>query len=270
MKRIPRLSPLFFVASLFFFKVQGQNEINPIITAENKIIVQVTIDKKESQGPLEHTISIVQFPKVLQDNAPIPFEVRYQNKSSEVFYLHIVHTGPTISTISMVRGATTPIPIRPDGPENSPHTTFKDQLPQETSKYSFGEGDHKITFALKSTHEITSPSLSQKQTDFSISLSSEEKIHAHDRDSISIFPNPFINKVVFDFNASSISIKDATTPFHLTIYDENGALIDQMEKKLQKDSKFEYHFNAPVKGRFYYVITSNTGQKVDSGILIKN
>ena len=162
------LSSLLFVFLLSFSKVQAQNEINSVSKPENKIIVQVDIVKTELQGSWSHTISIIQFPKVLRDNMPLPLEVRYQNKSPEVFYLHIDHLGSTILTIPHIRGATTPIPIRPDGPGSSVLTTVEDQLPQEISRYSFGAGDHKIVFNLRSTEDITSPSHAQEQTDFTV------------------------------------------------------------------------------------------------------
>lgn len=240
------------------------NPTSPI--TEDKIIVNVTINVG-IQGLPVHTVQVVQSPSHLISNDPLPFEMHYENHSSTPYYLHIDHLGSEVQSESQNSGGVQPVRVPPNGTGNSVSQIIHDQLPQEAARYLFGSGDHKLTFRLLDTDNTENLGhIARDQISFSINLLPIIYSHSTSSD-LSIYPNPFINDVTFGFTDITPQLKD--TFITISIYDQNGRIQDQLKKDITSSSKIVYQNNSLPKGRYYYTITSEKGQKIDSGILLK-
>lgn len=257
----------FLIMTLYFSTVQAQINPNPIPNTEDKIIIQVSIDIVP-QGLLAYTVNVVQFPNTLTTNDPIPIEVHYENKSFSDFYLHVDHLGFVVDNENQVSGATRPIPIPADDDDENPNTNgiIEDVLPQKTSRYLFGLGDHKLTFRLLQTKEDEPGYLAQDQANFSIHFSSDTYFQTQGNNTLA-YPNPFVDEITFDLTEIESPFKNKIVT--ITLYDQKGMVQDNVKKNLLPNSKIIYPTNTLPKGRYYYTITSGKNKRIDAGILIK-
>lgn len=257
---------LFSVLLISTYLNQIKAQINPTSPiTEDKIIVNITIDIG-IQGLSAHTVQVVQSPSFLTTNDPLPLEVHYENHSSTPYYLHIDHLGSEVQSESQNSGGVQPVRVPPNGTGNSVSQIIHDQIPQEAARYLFGSGDHKLTFRLLDTDDTENLGhIARDQISFSINL-----LPIYSRSQVTnslVYPNPFISDITFDFTDITPQLKG--TSVTISIYDQNGRIRDQFKKDITSSSKIVYQNNSLLKGRYYYTITSNKDQKIDSGILLK-
>lgn len=251
-----------FVITLLLPK-KTHAQIIPDTPSEQRIVIEVSDHSSTHFGFPDYQIEILESPDNFSFEDSLVLEIRNQNLIGE-FYIYIFHDGAIIEHDVTPDGAVQPVRVPPTGPGNHPAEIHIESLPQVNSGYSFGQGLHTLTFKLADSDEIIFANwLTQNDTSFSIFFSRDTQIT-----SPIVYPNPFIEEITFDFN----TLKDISLfkeDVIITIYDQNGKTIDQIEKKYSNNSKIVYSNNTLPKGRYYYIITSSKGQKIDSGILIK-